>query len=843
MEAAENTLGSFLTNNFGDRYLYAVNRNAFNSIGSDSLYASTYGDKLFAEYQFNLIIGTDSGIFPKYVVKNGIPPGSRYLFIELPEVIDTLSREGVLDNLPPEVSVTALDSWVKKAEEYQLSEYIFHDSVYIHESISSSDCHLLDYRYLSWTFNLEFKTSFHKIRTGVNCTQFILRQLENLPENRVSFASTLAGAFPGRTAILLAGGPSLREALPWVKKNRDHLVIIAVSRISKILFNAAIVPHIIASVDPQKISFEVSREMLSFADGPEIPVLVNSHHASPLLVGQWGGKSVFTSALFPWQTPLNTDTLSYTGPTVSNYALSLAMHMGCETILLAGVDLCFSPEGQTHVEGSNENKVGPDLGQFSPRIETYGGWQADTNQGYAHSLQVLGIQAQMAAQRGLHIYNCSLGAAKVPFIDYKPLSEIELQETDGTASEIISARLPEPTPEEKLTHYRRVRNELERVRRKFQEILALSHEALDCTDGLFGRNGKQRDFCHKIRMDKIERKLDRSYAHFSLLVKQFGLKKFLAILKNPKEKEEWTDEQIEKATRCYYEAYVAGTGQLITIMDNAIDRIGARMEEEKSNPEIGKLISQWQSDEQFGRVFAWQRHHPDMARLLTAPEHAEFQQIKQQFECIMTEEHTSQIEILEKLHDLKHTRSKALLLFKRKEQGELEAMARGLAKHPNQEKALPYIHFINGLIAEIQGESAVAVDHYQQVLTDPPHPTTEDALRQIASLSIAYNDVDNALLAVECLVGISPTYLPPYGELLKALGRYEDAFNAYNHYLSFVPDDVGTLVSLGILCKDAGLNDMASELFQRVLEKDRNNVAAQTLLAELNIVPASLQLK
>jgi tetratricopeptide (TPR) repeat protein len=843
MERAENNLGAFLVNNFGDRYLYNINRNAFNAIGSDALYTSMYGEKLFTEYQINIIIGTDSGIFPNFIDKHGIPTGSRFLFIEIPEVIDILSHEGMLENLPPEICITTLDSWAAQAEIFQLKEYIFFDSVHVCESLASNDANMPEYRDLSWKLNLDLKTVLHKIRTAFNCAPFILRQLENLAENRVSFAQTLVGAFSGRTAIILAGGPSLREALPWVRENRDRILIIAVSRISRILLDEGIVPHIIVSVDPQTISFEVSREMLSFAEGDNPPLFIYSHHASPLLVGQWGGKSLYTDSLFPWPTPLNCDSLSYSGPTVSNYALSLTMHMGCETIVLAGVDLCFSPEGQTHAEGSNENKVGPDLGQLSPRIETYGGLQADTNQGYAHSLQVLGIQAQLATALGHHLYNCSQKAAKVPYINFKPLDGINIPDFNETISEIISSRIPEPTSQERLAHYRLIRKELERARRKFQEILTLSQEALKCNDGLFGRNGMQRDFRHKIRMDKIERKLDRSYADFSLLVKRFGLKKFLKILKNPKDKKDWTDEQIETATRDYYEAYVEGTEQLIGIVDGTLQRIDARIEEEKETPDFARVFSQLEKDGHFGRMIMWSNRSPDKMRLMTSVETAEFQRLKQNFQCIMTEEQTSQIKLLEELHDVRHTRSKALLLFKRGEIQELETMANGLSGHPDQEKALPYLHFVRGLVAELGNDPGTAAAHYQQLLGDPPHSLAEDALLQIASLSISCNDIDNAILAVECLVGLSPAYLSPYGDLLKAIGRYEESFNAYNRYLAKAPDDVGVMMKLGIFCREAGLVDTAGELLQKVLEKDENNTAAQTLLEELNAtsVASSIQ--
>ena len=839
MSDLSNSLGPFLVNDFGDRYLYQVNRNAFNAIGSDSLYRSLYGEKIFAEYQFNIIIGTDSGIYPKFIVKNGVPTGSRYLFIELSEVLDTLMRDGQMENLPPEISIITLDGWAEQATKHQFSEYVFLDSVYCHGSVASSDAHLFEYRSLSWTLNLELKEKIHQIQSTSCTIYFILRQLENLTENRINFSQSLVGAFSGRTAIILAGGPSLQDALPWVKENRDRVLIIAVSRISRILIAEGIVPHIVVTVDPQKISFEVSREMLDMAGAPEAPLLITSFHASPLLASQWLGKSVFAGPLFPWKTALNVDKLDYFGPTVGNYALSIAMHLGLQTIILAGIDLCFTPQGQTHAAGSNESIMGPKLGQVSPRIETYGGQHTDTSQGYAEALQVLGIQARIAVERGLQIYNCSPGAAKVSLIDFKSLDEVKLSADSTTPAEILANQVPESTSKERLAHYRRVKKELSRARLKFQEILNLSREALDCTDALFGANGTKPDFRHKLRMDKIERRLDRSFGDFSVLVRQFGIRKFLTILKTPKKAEDWTDEQIEKATRDYYEAYLAGTENLIGLMDSALKRVDSRMEEEKDLPDFRTIFSQWERDGQYGRLRVWNHWHAAPLLLMTAAEHDEAKQLEQMFCNIMTEEKTYQIQAFEKHDGLKDIRSKALLLFRRKELVELEIMTQGLANHPQQVKALPYLHFVNGLIAELRGEINEAFGYYQPLL-DERHPLTEDALQQIATLAISCQDVDNALLALSCLTEYSPAYLPPYGDLLKLTGNFEDAFNAYNRYLGLVPDDASAMMKLGIFCGEAGLVDAAGELFQRVLAHDAHNSAAQKLLADLT-TPAMSQ--
>lgn len=834
MNSFESNLQNFFVNDFGDRYLYVVNRNAFNRVGSDSLYSSFYDEKLFDDFQLHIFIGTDSGILPNYVAKCGIPAGSRYIFIELPEVLEILSRDSVLEKLPPEISVTTLDLFNELPEEYQISNYAFLDAVHVHESIGSRDANLTEYRDLTWNVNQLVDDEIYKIMTSANNLPFILCQLENLAENQICFSETLQNAFSGRTAVILAGGPSLNEALPWVRKNSDRLLVIAVSRICRTLREEGIIPHIIVSVDPTILSFEISREMLLLANSPNPPLFISSFHVTPLLAGQWPGEHLYTGPLFPWRTPLNIDSLRYNGPTVSNYAISLSMHMGCTTIILAGVDLCYSAEGQTHAAGSNESKVGPDLGQMSARIETYGGWHAESSQSFITSIRILELQAREITEKGIRICNCSPNAAKVPFIDHIALEEIELPDCDITPSAVIRRHLPESTNVKRLAHYRRVKKEIDRARSKFQEILNLSREALKCTDGLFGRNGMKRDFRHKIRMDKIERRLDRSFGSFSTLVKQCGTRKFFISLKTTMA-DEMTDEQLENATREYYEAYVAGTEYLIHQMDEIAQRIDARIEEIKTSPDFGKLLAQWEKDKQFGRVHVWRNRNPDKIQKLSDAEQDTVKRFEKEFTHVMTEERTSHIAHIEKQHDVKHTRSKALLLYERREITELEGMAKGLAAHPDPDNAFPYLQFVSGLLAELRDEPAQAIDHYQQLFTEMHQQLTEDALLQVAKLTIAQNDTENALLAVECLVGISPTYLPAYAELLKTIGRFEDAFMAYNHYVGLFPDDAGALVSLGMLCREAGLAHEAEELFQRALAKDPMNGAALRMCGELYI--------
>lgn len=830
MSLAQSELGAYLVNIFGDRYLYPVSRNTFNKVGSDTLYNICYGEKLFREYHLHVIIGTDSGLFIKYILKHDVPTGSRFLFIELDEVYRVLEQDGQLNDLPPHVAVCTMENWTEDALRFKIDDYIYIESALLHESLAAADAFLIEYRELLWTINLEFASLAYNIRVAIGNAVFIQRQLENLTENRLNFSKILEDRFKGRTAILLAGGPSLKAAIPWAKEKRDKVVIIAVSRICNQLLREGLVPHIVVSVDPHKVSFDVSKDMFAFS---ETSLFLSLYHVTPLLLGQWKGRHVYGGSLMPWQSKLNEDCLTYFGPTVSNTALSFATYMGFAQIILAGVDMCHSKEGHTHSDGSNESKVGPKLGHVSNKVETYGGWQAETIQAFVGGLSSMELQVQMAQERGCRVYNCALGAAKVAGVEYRALEQFEIPEAELPVGELLDLLLPAETAASRIAHYRIVEKEIRSVHRTLEEILKLTREALKCSDGLFGRNGAAADFKHKHRMDKIEAKLDGKYGKLTGLVKLFGLRSFLDIVRAPDQEEEWSNEQIEEVTLHYYRTYEKSTSYFIETLDEVLRRIETRISEESECPDFARIAAQWRKDQQPGRSLIWQRNHPGRAEALGEAARTPLGELAQEFTAVLSEEQTSHLANVQKSHDIASVRSKAILLFKRKDAAELEALAQGLTKYHDQEKALPYLRLVQGFHAELMGEHDKAMEYYNALLIEPPHPATEDALKQIAAVALDREDLENALLAMDCLSRISPVHLPIYGDLLRIIDRYEDAFNVYNRYLALAPDDIGVMFKLGMICKDAGIDDIAAEFFRRITNKDPHNSAALKLLSEL----------
>ncbi|WP_429884593.1 6-hydroxymethylpterin diphosphokinase MptE-like protein [Geoalkalibacter halelectricus] len=817
------SLGPFITNRFGDRYLYEVNRNAFNQVGSEAVYQKYFGEELFRSNRLFIIVGTDSGVLLRYLQKRSLPEGSRYLLVELPGVIEALREVGGLDDLPERVRVVSLEELWPQAEAFQLQNYLYLSAVELRDSIAAMDANLMEYRDLSDHLREQIHALDWATRGGLGCRDFVVRQLENLGENRIP-AIHLKGKFAGKTAVILGGGPSLDELLPWVRDHQGEVAIFAVSRISRRLLEFGLAPHLIFSVDPHDVSFDVSREMLNFW---EQSLFVHSYHVNPKLLGQWRGLSVYVGERYPWTTDGNPQNLSSAGPTVTNTAISVAIEMGFSQIILGGVDLCYSKTGMTHASGSFESAIGPRLNSVLT-VETNGGWRAETGPDYFKAIEVLDQQAAHAKRLGCRVVNPAPGAARLTNVVFLPLEKLELPQLEKPFLSMAFECLPEETNFSRIVHYDEVHEELERVKGILTKIKDLAGEGLYCNKRLFGKAGKKADFQFKKRMDEIEKRLNGEFSDLTPLVKKFGIQEFLKVTRLEADKD-WTDEEIEKTADVYYGAFRNSAERLLAIVEQAISRIEARKLEEQPGAEIEKLSEIWRSDGQPGRGLVWFDRRPeqkgisrDQEKLIAA--------LTEEFESALNSSGAFTSEAINAAKSLAPARAKALRLFRSKDKEGLLRMANGLDKHQDQEHAEPLCALIRGYLAELENNSDVALANYQVLIGESFEPSTEDALKRIASLGLQTGQVEFAKLALECLANAVFVYKPQYAELLRALGQHQAAADAYVDYLDHVPSDIGVLLKLGQLYQTMGAEDAARQVFEIVLAKEPENSAALSLL-------------
>lgn len=827
---------NFVRNAFGDEYLYEVNRNAFDREGSNAIYNRMFDPGLRQQDALYLVVGTDSGLLLEWLLREELPEGSRYLFIEPAVLIDSIrSRFPQLAELP-RVRLETPESWAEQQQAFQFQDYAYLERIRTIQSVAAADAHLAEYRRISWEIDAFVKAFTWRTEYKVGSQTFVQTQIVNIPDNRTP-ASILKGCLEGKTAVLLGGGPSLDELLPWVKQHRDKLAVFAVSRIAKRLLQVGLKPDIVASIDPHHLSFDASKEMLDFDDPT---VLVHSYHISPPLLAQWRGASLYMGERLPWKSKLNLPNVPTHGPTVTNTALWLAVEMGIEQIVLGGVDLCFTQEGYTHALGSTERGIGgARLGTVGIQVETNGGWMADTDHAMASAVASIEEQARLALDRGCRIINPAPGAARIPHIEHMALADIALPVAPCPVAKIIHGLIPDNSASQRIKHYQAMLKEIARENGRLRAIAGLADQALECNDGLFGRNGKTADFKYKKRMDKIEKRLDREYKDISPLVKNYASRAFLRLVRPDKERD-WTDEDIERWGQAYYQVYKKSAQAVLGLLEDAREHIQSRLLEESDTAEIQTLIERWQRDDIPGRALVWQKQHPEICAHLPQQQQRALNEMQQQFRKVIDNTDTELAKSYQKHFDLNPVRSKLQILFQQGEREELAQTAQELQKQDSPQ-AQHLVALAHGYLAEIDGDADHAMSAYQTLVDFaadhleknngelPDSKELEDALRHMSGIALSRQDSAQAMVLMEVLTTISPSYLPQYAELHKLSGDLKGAIDAYHRYLDYAPNDHGALIKLGQIFEIAGAIDSARWAYQHVLQSDPENKAARSL--------------
>ncbi|MDP3877435.1 MAG: DUF115 domain-containing protein [Methylobacter sp.] len=820
------------TNAFGDTYLYSINRGNFDKVSAQAVFDAEFSKNLFQEDTLNVIIGTDSGLLPKYVQTKGIPSGSRYIFIEPEHILAQLYQHDLLDNLPDEIVCTTPEHWEAQAQEFKINEYSYINSINSFNAICAQQAILDDYPELSWQVTEELHKLHQRYNTAIGCEPFIVRQLENIAENIVP-VTCLANAYEGKTVLILAGGPSLTTVFPWLLENRHKLVVFSVSRISRQLISAGIEPDFVFSVDPQKENIDVSREMFLFGDRT---VFINSYHVQPALINQWHGQSLYLGTRLPWQSDLNISNIQGTGPTVTNSALAMAHYFGFSKILLAGFDTCFTKEGITHAQGSDEQLTGPTYDPTLLQVETYSGEYRPTSHGYYTALLTLTQQACQISSDRCEIINLAPTAAKVEHIEHIPCTEINLQDLKGEDLSSVKQRIPQLTDDLLNAHYQAVLNELEKAEFQIKAIAKLAKKALDINEAMYSAEGRIENYKDKRELDSIEKELKRKYRKHSKLVKKFGIRQFIKI-NTPHDSDHWDAEKAKKMGSIYYQAYQSGANKLSGLIKAAIVRTKTRQEELKAEPEFALLLAQWDQDQSYRRAALWLQKHPhtpipdQTALALTA--------MQDRFKQVLTQQDTAFKAKVAKNSTLLLLKNKIKILFKHKKADELINLKLGFIddnKHDNKE---PYLLLIEGYLAELKNDTESALAHYNNILNLEQPLLLEEALLRITAISLDRQDSQNTLLALDCLSQLSPIYLPYQAELARITGDQLLAIDSYNAYINFFPEDTLSKLKLTSLYIDLKVYEAAELMLELILQANPDLESANSLKNQLAAIKQS----
>ncbi|WP_434952530.1 motility associated factor glycosyltransferase family protein [Shewanella sp. HL-SH4] len=520
----------FAISQFEEGYLPSVNRHTFEKIDSVSLYEEKFKDAFGAVDTLHVIIGLDSGLLANYIMDRPLAKGSKYIFVELSDVLALLTIE-VPKALQSDLTICSPDSFSALIKEHENNLYIVKQKFRIHRSIAVAENYLESYCRLNAQVETTLEHEYFEQGIGFNQKVFVQAQLHNLAENLIP-ATILKQQFSDKSCIVLGGGPSLDDSIDWIKANSQQLVVIAASRVMGKLAKLNIKADIVVSVDPQSHSFDVNKEFMELEHNA---LLINSYHVAPQIMGQWRGAALYTGTRLPWNNDSDADNIKSVGPTVTNSAIEIATEMGFKQVLLCGVDFCHSQKGVTHTQGTYGASLGPNIGVMLEWVETYSGEMAETPIQLMHAIESL--QASVACQKNTTYINLSKDAAKVKGVRYQACHDIKLKPITDKQRKMLKPETYQISTQEKLKYLSDTLDALTTTQDKLLQLNVLVSEALVLNNKIEKSQKKPQAIpALAEKIDNIERSINKKFISLAHLIKFYGYYEFSHFLSTKKRK-------------------------------------------------------------------------------------------------------------------------------------------------------------------------------------------------------------------------------------------------------------------------------------------------------------------
>ena len=767
-----------ITNQFGEQYLYAVNRGMFEQESAQERIEREFGKLLAREDSLIIFIGSDSGNIIRYVLDRDLPAGTRYIFVEPEEVLNQVATVVDLGSLKDRIWLVRPEQLKEAAQEASITNYMYVDGVFLKRCLSAEYGFFAQYRSEYWDADSYITDLRWNTQASLGQDAFIQRQLQNCADNRHPI-SEIKGCLEDRTVIVLGGGPSLDKHLDWVKAHRKQLVVFSVSRISARLQQVDIEPDFVFSVDPQDISYQVSKEMLNF--GPDV-VFVNQYHVAPKLLAQWLHQKFFMGPLLPWASELDPpNQFNGSGPTVTNSAIAAAAWLGSKQILLAGVDLCFTPEGYTHAVGSRERAAGPKTDLSSLVVETNSGEQASTTPDYASAAHTISLQATALQNEGVKLINLSSHAARMDNVVYQSPSTFRFEE-----SSIERLHVPKRQQLGCFEWLSTLQQELVDKHAEVKAMMELLEQAVCLHDFMY--EGNQVNPHRKHELEQLERRLSDEYSDMFKLAKTLSVRVLLRMAQAFGELDALDLKQIKQRLDIYYAALEAGAKRLEEHITKGLESVDVRLRD--------LLVSNMSSDELQPQVYKWiEREEPGRAFCFElVGKQADILNIaKQAYKEEMQRDQLSALTQQTRLRNLHALPARIQYLKDKEDIDGLEVLRNSLVK---TEEAQAYLPLIAASVHQMQQKPEAALAELLPVMEQPDSPILEQSLAMMVSLCTRLEYHQAVMDAMAGLASLNAYYLHLYSDALMANGQARDAIEHLTEYLHYFPGDKQALMKL-----------------------------------------------
>jgi len=813
--------GQFQLNPFGEKYLSSVTGNTFAQTRSSDIYQKFYGKNTFQEDQFHIIIGTDSGLLIRHILKHN-NKSCRYLFVDFAPVIDLIRHQIPPSSIDKNINLCTIEDWENIAKKLDLERYAITDNVQFTHSVASKEAYVSDYIPLASQLTQETHRIVQKFRMILQEKFFIDQMFLNIPDN-LQPSLFIKNIFLGRSCVILGGGPSLDDYIDWIKSNRKNMVVIAAPRMCKRLLEVDLTPDIFISIDPTQKSFDNSKDILKFND----TLLINGNHVNHMLLGQYNGKTIFLGTKYPWFTPANQKNFDICPPTVVNTAVNITIIMGFKQIILCGVDLCFSPEGYSHAKGSNEHKAGPLITNNHLAVTTNDGRQAETSRYFVNAIEPMENLAKQAKASGHTVINPTGYGARLTDVDYIPIQNIQLTPIEQSITETIRDAIPTLSQYERINIQKKSITELEKFRIELNTIKKLTHKSLK-----FLAKMRQTEN-HKV-LSNLNLQLDiineifKSTCHATTsFLRNYAANEFMNIVSPSPDKLPSPEEAIE-ASKAYYKIYKRAIRIILHRVQDSIDKTQIRIIENQDNPDFQLLTERWTKDQHFGRAHLWKKQHAASYQELDETSINYLQDMNEKFSALLEQESTHN-EYQADNAGLKGIPNKAKQYFIEKNIQGLNDLLLKIQEFNNVDTH-EYSSITQAYLFDIQGEMDQALPLYLAISLEG---LIEDALSRATKIYLIKQQIPEALKVLGQLCTLTQAFMPMYAELLNMAGNNQTAIGIYTDYLQNNPEDFSTFMKLGKLYYSLGILDSAQWVFDYILKNQPNNIEAQNFMSQL----------
>jgi hypothetical protein len=188
-----------------------------------------------------------------------------------------------------------------------------------------------------------------------------IQNIKRLPAS--FYANKLAGKFQNIPAVICGAGPSLKQAIPTLKTFENKALLLAGGSTLAALSSEGIMPHFGMAVDPNPEEYRRFKNSFAF----EVPLLYSTRVIPELFqtangpfgymrAGIGGALELWMEEQLGLLDPLIGNELTNNAISVTSMCLAWAVFLGCNPIVLCGMDLAYT-NNQRYAPGVSSDAV------------------------------------------------------------------------------------------------------------------------------------------------------------------------------------------------------------------------------------------------------------------------------------------------------------------------------------------------------------------------------------------------------------------------------------------------------------------------------------------------------